>query len=439
MSNFIENSLNTVQAKAATTAEGPVLILAGAGSGKTRVLTYRMAHIITQGLAAPHEILAVTFTNKAAREMKDRTLNLLSDFNIPLFEDLWISTFHSICVKILRTHIEYIGYNSQFTIYDDGDQLATVKKILRFLNINDKVYPAKTFKSKINQAKMLGLTPEEVSENFSSLMDEQSLLVYSTYEQEMKKSNSLDFDDLLLKTYQLFTTQPTILAHYQNKFKYIMVDEYQDTNKIQYLLVKLLSQTHKNLCVVGDEDQSIYSWRGADISNILNFEKDFLNSQTFKLEQNYRSTKNIVSAASAIIQNNTQRKDKVLFSENKDGSLITVKEEMDEYEEAKYVIKQISELHDKQGYNYKDCAIFYRTNAQSRVLEEQLRTKNIPYKLVGGMRFYDRLEIKDIISYLKVILNPKDDNALKRIINTPARGIGKTTVNKLEDLSLIHI
>ncbi len=435
MTDFIENSLNPVQVQAATTTEGPVLILAGAGSGKTRVLTYRMAHMITQGLASPHEILAVTFTNKAAREMKDRVIQLLSSFDIPLFNDLWISTFHSICVKILRSHIEYIGYNPQFTIYDDSDQLATIKKILRFMNINDKIYPAKSFKSKINQAKMLGLTPEEVSQNFSSLMDEQSLLVYSTYEQEMKKSNALDFNDLLLKTYQLFVSSPQVLKHYQDQFKYIMVDEYQDTNKIQYLIVKMLSQQHKNLCVVGDEDQSIYSWRGADISNILNFEKDFLKAQTFKLEQNYRSTKNIVSAASAIIQNNTQRKDKVLFSENNDGSLITVKEEMDEYEEAKYAIKEIENLHDQKGYNYKDCAIFYRTNAQSRVLEEQLRTKSIPYKLVGGMRFYDRLEIKDIISYLKVVLNPKDDNAIKRIINTPARGIGKTTVTKLEDLT----
>jgi len=435
MSNFIENSLNPAQAKAALTTKGPVLILAGAGSGKTRVLTYRMAHIITQGDAAPHEILAVTFTNKAAREMKDRMMSLLHQFEIPVYEDLWVSTFHSICVKILKSHIEYLGYDSGFTIYDDGDQLSTIKKLLRILNIDNKIYPAKTFKSKINQAKILGLSPKDVAENYSSLMDEQSLLVYKTYEAEMRKSNSLDFNDLLLKTYHLFKEHPQVLEHYQNKFKYIMVDEYQDTNKVQYLLVKMLSASHENLCVVGDEDQSIYSWRGADISNILNFEKDFNDAQTFKLEQNYRSTKNIVSAASAIIQNNTQRKDKVLFSENGDGSLITVKEETNEYEEAKYVIKEISDLHDNRGYNYSDVSIFYRTNAQSRVLEEQLRTNHIPYKLIGGMRFYDRLEIKDIISYLKLILNPKDDNAIKRVINVPARGIGKTSVTKLEDIA----
>ncbi len=435
MSDFIKNSLNIPQSEAALCIKGPSLILAGAGSGKTRVLTYRMAHIITQGEAAPHEILAVTFTNKAAREMKDRMMKLLGSFNIPVFEDLWVSTFHSICVKILKTHIEQIGYDSSFTIYDDGDQLATIKKIMRFLNINDKVYPAKSFKSKINQAKTLGLTPQDVSTQFSSLMDEQSLLVYKTYEAEMRKSNALDFNDLLLKTYTLFRDCPHVLEHFQGKFKFIMVDEYQDTNKLQYLLVKQLSSKHQNICVVGDEDQSIYSWRGADISNILNFEKDFKNAKIFKLEQNYRSTKNIVSAASAIIQNNSQRKDKILFSDNNDGSLILVKEELNEYEEAKFVTKEIVSLHDSRGFNYNDCAIFYRTNAQSRVLEEQMRTNGIPYKLVGGMRFYDRMEIKDIISYLKLILNNKDDNSLKRVINVPARGIGKTTITKLEDIA----
>ncbi len=430
----ITHQLNPAQKKAVETLDGPLLILAGAGSGKTRVLTHRMANLIATGHAAPEEILCVTFTNKAAKEMEHRMFKILSEIGAPVTRDLWVSTFHSFCVRILRQHIDLLDYKKPFTIYDSGDQLAQVKRVMNALNINDKMFPPKSIQSRISNAKMLGLLPENLknSRGAGISMDPKTLEVYAGYEEEMKRANALDFDDLLLKTYELFRMYPAVLEMYQNKFRYIMVDEYQDTNHIQYLLVQQLAKAHRNLCVVGDEDQSIYSWRGADISNILDFEKDFPEAVVVKLEENYRSTANIVKAATKVISNNTQRKEKTLFTSNPEGSKIQVREERNEYDEARFVAKTIQGMLSSGENNLNDYAIFYRTNAQSRVLEEQLRTLALPYRLIGGIRFYERAEIKDVLGYLRVSMNFRDDMALKRIINVPARGIGKTTVETLE-------
>lgn len=435
IAEFVTKNLNPSQKEAVETLDGPVLILAGAGSGKTRVLTHRMANMIGQGAAAADDILCVTFTNKAAKEMEHRIYKILSDMNIMVREQLWISTFHSFCVRVLRQNITLLDYKQFFTIYDSSDTLSQIKKVMANLNINDKMYPAKNFQSRISAAKMLALGPEEFEKTNKRLMDEKTVQVYKAYEAEMRKANSLDFDDLLFKTYELFRMYPDVLKQYQEKFRYIMVDEYQDTNHIQYLLVQMLAKAHRNLCVVGDEDQSIYSWRGADIKNILDFEKDFPEAKVVKLEENYRSSGNIVAAATTVIKNNTERKDKTLFTSNPEGDLINVREERNEYDEAKFVAKTIQTMMNEAIGNYNDYAIFYRTNAQSRVLEEQLRTLSIPYRLVGGVRFYERMEIKDVISYMKLAINPADDMALKRIINVPARGIGKTTIEKIEELA----
>ncbi len=435
--SVVENltrNLNPTQKKAVETLDGPLLILAGAGSGKTRVLTHRMANLIGQGICAPEEILCVTFTNKAAQEMEHRIYNLLSDIGVPVTRDLWISTFHSFCVRILRRHIEMLDYKKPFTIYDSSDQLAQIKKVMQALNINDKMFPPKSFQHRISNSKMLGLAPENMRNGSKTVIDQKTLEVYTRYEEEMKRANALDFDDLLLKTHELFKMYPGLLEEYQKTFRYIMVDEYQDTNRIQYLLVQQLAAAHKNLCVVGDEDQSIYSWRGADISNILDFEKDFPNATVVKLEENYRSSANIVKAATKVIANNTERKDKTLFTNNEPGELIHVREERNEYDEARYVAKSIEELMNV-GESLNNFAIFYRTNAQSRVLEEQLRTLMIPYRLIGGIRFYERAEVKDLIAYLRMAINFKDDIAVKRIINVPARGIGKTTVEQVDEIS----
>lgn len=432
----ITKNLNPSQKEAVLQARGPVLILAGAGSGKTRVLTHRMAAIIASGQAAPEEILCVTFTNKAAKEMESRIYQILSQIGAPVRSQLWISTFHSFCVRILRAHITLLDYKQHFSIFDPADQLSQIKKVMAQLNINDKIFPAKSFQAKISNMKMLGKTPESLlQEKGIALIDPKSLEVYTAYETEMKKNNALDFDDLLLKTYDLLQMYPDVLEQLQQKFKFIMVDEYQDTNHIQYLLVQKLAQSHRNLCVVGDEDQSIYSWRGADIRNILDFEKDFPEAKVVKLEENYRSSKNIVDAATHLIKNNSQRKDKTLFTSNHAGDPIRVIEERSDYDEARYVVKTIQSMMAQGEGNYSDYAVFYRTNAQSRVLEEQLRTHNVPYKIVGGVRFFERMEIKDIISYMKLCMNPADDMALKRIINVPTRGIGKTTVEQLEELA----
>lgn len=434
--SILTRGLNGPQTEAVDSLTGPLLILAGAGSGKTRVLTHRMAQLIYAHKVAPDGILAVTFTNKAAKEMESRIFKILLDIGVSLREPLWVSTFHSFCNRVLRSHIELLDYKSNFGIYDDSDQLSQIKKIMNALNISDKVHPAKSFRSRINNAKMLALGPSDVEKSSALFLDEKSIQVYQMYEQEMKKANSLDFGDLLFKVYELFRMYPAVLEMYQDKFQYIMVDEYQDTNHIQYLLVKMLASKHRNLCVVGDEDQSIYSWRGADISNILDFEKDFPEAKVIKLEENYRSSGNIVKAATTVIQNNSERKDKTLFTSNSPGALIQIREERNEYDEARFVVKNIQTLMAEGEVTLNDCAIFYRTNAQSRVIEEQLRSQGLPYKIVGGVRFYERMEIKDILGYLKLSQNLADDVAFKRVINTPTRGIGKTTVEKLEEFSM---
>lgn len=434
----ITKNLNPPQREAVEQVDGPVLILAGAGSGKTRVLTQRMVYILAAGKALPEEILCVTFTNKAAREMEARIYKTIAEFSqnskaLGFSNALWVSTFHSFCVRLLREHLKLLDYRPYFAIYDSSDQLSQIKKVMNALNINDKMYPAKNFQSRISGAKMLGQSPQDLQVRKGFFADQKTIEVYTQYEIEMKKANALDFDDLLLKTYEIFRMYPAVLEFYQTKFKYIMVDEYQDTNHIQYLLVQMLAKSHRNLCVVGDEDQSIYSWRGADISNILDFEKDFPEAKVVKLEENYRSTKNIVQAATEVIKNNRQRKDKTLFTANQEGELIVVREERNEYEEAKFAAKTIQQIMSTHAVNYEDFAVFYRTNAQSRVLEEQMRLLSIPYRLVGGMRFYDRMEIKDVTSYMKLTLNNDDDIAFKRVVNVPARGIGKTTIEKLEE------
>ncbi|MBX3022593.1 MAG: UvrD-helicase domain-containing protein [Bdellovibrionales bacterium] len=432
------DGLNEPQAQAVATLNGPLLILAGAGSGKTRVLTYRMANLIAQGEATADQILAVTFTNKAAREMESRVVKLLQELGIPVYERMWVSTFHSICARILREDIHLLDYQPFFAIYDDSDQMSLLRKVLQILNINEKMYPARSFQARINEAKQLAQTPEDLGKKGSMWWDERSIEVYRIYEQELKKANALDFGDLLFKTYELFRTYPDILLKYQERFQYISVDEYQDTNHIQYLIVKQLAELHRNLCVVGDEDQSIYSWRGADIRNILSFEQDFPEAKVIKLEENYRSSGIIVRAASDLIKNNTQRKDKTLFTSNEDGDKIWIHEDTNEYEEARFVVQNIESLMSSpsEGLSYSDFAVFYRTNAQSRVLEDLMRGHNIPYKLVGGVRFYERMEIKDVLAYLRSFVNPADDVAVERIINVPARGIGKTTVEKIEEYGI---
>ena len=426
------DELNGPQLEAVHTLSGPLLILAGAGSGKTRVLTYRIANLIIQGMATPSEILAVTFTNKAARNMETRSLDLLARFQIPVWDRLWISTFHSTCVRILRSHIHHLGFQPFFAIFDQSDQLSVLNKVVESLNLNPKIHAPKSFQAFINDAKMKGLTPEHIGRGHLSFREDTALDVYTRYEEEMEKNNALDFGDLLLKVDLLFSAYPQVLEEYRERFKFIHVDEYQDTNPIQYKIVQKLAASHQNLCVVGDEDQSIYSWRGADISNILNFESDFPAAKVIKLEENYRSSQTIVKAASHVIQNNSQRKEKSLFTSNEAGAKIIIREENNEYDEARFVARRIQELRRETNAHYRDFAVFYRTNAQSRVIEEQLRSNTTPYKIVGGVKFYERLEIKDLMSYLRLMVNPKDDVALARIINVPTRGIGKTTLEKLE-------
>ncbi|PIT99139.1 MAG: ATP-dependent DNA helicase [Bdellovibrionales bacterium CG10_big_fil_rev_8_21_14_0_10_45_34] len=429
------NGLNPTQREAVLHTEGPLLIAAGAGSGKTRVLTHRMAFVVASGLAGPENILAVTFTNKAAREMETRAVRLMLDLGIPVYEPPWISTFHSIGVRILRQYADRLGFNRQFVIYDSDDQLSMIKRSLKALDISDKIYPAKSGQAFINHCKTLGIEAVDSHKQADGYRDQTFVKVYHHYEEALKVANAFDFADLLLKTNSLFNKHPDVLEAYQERFRYLFVDEYQDTNSIQYEIVKKLSAKSKNLCVVGDEDQSIYSWRGADIRNIMEFETDFANARLIKLEQNYRSTKNIVRAASGVIANNSLRKPKELFTDNTDGSQVFVREESTDYDEAKYCAAQIRRWMESEFARHKDIAIFYRTNAQSRVLEEQLRAASIPYKLIGAVRFFDRMEIKDALSYLRLVYNPSDDLAFLRAINTPPRGIGKTSLERLSALA----
>ncbi|WP_297423313.1 DNA helicase PcrA [Clostridium sp.] len=424
--------LNKEQYEGATTIDGQVLILAGAGSGKTRVLTHRMAHMIEDLGIAPYSILAITFTNKAAKEMKDRVKALIGE----RAENMWISTFHSTCVRILRREIDKIGYKSSFTIYDSSDQKTLVKECMKALNINDKDITEQEIMGKIGKAKdRMQSVRSFMLENEANFREKKVADVYEMYQKRLKENNALDFDDLIFKTVELFKSNPEVLEFYQNKFKYIMVDEYQDTNGAQYELVKLLASKYKNICVVGDDDQCIYQWRGADITNILDFEKDYPGAKVIKLEQNYRSKGNILNAANVVIVNNSNRKSKVLRTEQEPGSKIKIYRAYADSDEGDFVGKQIQEIKEKEGKNYNDFAILYRTNAQSRIFEESLRRKGIPYKIVGGTRFYDRKEIKDILAYLKVLVNPQDDISIRRIINVPKRSIGDATVSKVQEFA----
>ena len=428
----LKSLLNKEQYEGAITVDGQVLILAGAGSGKTRVLTYRMAHMIEDLEIKPWSILAITFTNKAAKEMKERVESLVGE----KANEMWISTFHSTCVRILRREIDKLGYKSSFTIYDTSDQKILLKECMKALNINDKDITLQEIMGKIGRAKDNMRTPESYMREFEHHFREKKIAdVYQMYQKRLKENNALDFDDLIFKTVELFKSHPDVLEFYQNKFKYIMVDEYQDTNGAQYEFVKLLAKKYKNICVVGDDDQCIYAWRGADVTNILDFEKDYPDCKVIKLEQNYRSKGNILEAANVVIVNNSRRKNKALRTEQESGSKIKIYRAYSDKEEADFVARQILEIKSKDKYENKDFAVLYRTNAQSRIFEETFRRRGIAYKIVGGTKFYDRKEIKDMLAYLKVLINPQDDISIKRIINVPKRSIGDATVNKVQEFA----
>lgn len=417
--------LNSEQRRAVETTEGPVLVVAGAGSGKTRVLTRRVAYLLSRGVH-PWNILAITFTNKAAREMKERIVSLVG----PSAEEIWISTFHAMCVRILRRDIDRIGYSRNFTILDTSDQLTVIKQVMKEQNLDPKKFEPRAILHRIGQAKNQLLTPHQMKERAEGFMDEVAAEVYEGYQQRLRQNQSLDFDDLLMTTVQLFQQAPEVLDYYQRKFQYIHIDEYQDTNHAQYVLVKHLAARHQNLCVVGDSDQSIYRFRGADISNILHFERDYPSAQVIKLEQNYRSTQTILDAANGVIEHNRSRKPKKLWTENERGERIKMYEADNEHDEAYFVAETIIRGH-REGHAYSDYAVLYRTNAQSRVLEEVLLKSNIPYQVVGGIKFYERKEIKDILAYLRLVVNPHDDLSLQRVINVPKRGIGQATMDKI--------
>ncbi len=422
------NKLNPKQREASVTTEGALLIMAGAGSGKTRVLTHRIAYLISKRLAAPWSILAITFTNKAAREMQERVSKLVG----PSGKDIWVSTFHSMCVRILRKDIERIGFGSNFSILDSTDQLSVIRNVMKDNNIDTKKFEPKAVQAAISSAKNELLSPAQYEQSQGDYFQTIVAKVYTQYQRRLKSNNSLDFDDLILLTIQLFKDVPEVLDFYQNKFKYIHVDEYQDTNKAQYSLCKMLAQKHHNICVVGDSDQSIYRWRGADITNILNFEADYPEARTILLEQNYRSTSNILDAANAVIKNNVGRKAKNLWTDRDGGDKITVYQGDSEHEEGYFIAGEIRKNR-QNARRYSDHAILYRTNAQSRVVEEILIKSEIPYQIVGGIKFYDRKEIKDILAYLRLISNPDDDISLNRIVNVPKRGLGDTTMSKVQE------
>ena len=427
--NQLLDGLNREQQQAVQTTDGPLLILAGAGSGKTKVLTVRIAYLLAQGVN-PYEILAITFTNKAAKEMKSRVEGLVGS----VADRIWLSTFHSFCAKFLRFELNnYLGYNSNFTIYDTSDSQQVIKAALKALNLDDKYYPVGAMMSAISEAKNNLQFASEYARNPKDFYHSKVADVYTYYERELRKNNALDFDDLLLVAVKLLQSHGDVLEKYSKRFRYVMIDEYQDTNHAQYLLARLLASHWKNICVVGDADQSIYAWRGADIQNILDFEKDYPNCTSIKLEQNYRSTKIILDAANAVIDNNEGRPEKNLWTDKVDGAKIQHFTAQSEHEEAAFIGDTIVKKHDIHDVPYGDMAILYRTNAQSRVLEEALIKRAVPYTMVGGTKFYDRKEIKDVIAYLRVLYNPFDDLSLLRIINVPKRSIGATTVSKLQD------
>ena len=427
--NSLLTGLNKEQQQAVQHTEGPLLILAGAGSGKTKVLTVRIAHLLAQGVN-PYEILAITFTNKAAKEMKSRVEGLVGD----VANRIWLSTFHSFCAKFLRFELDnFLGYNSNFTIYDTSDSQAVIKAALKALNLDDKYYPVGAMIAAISDAKNKLLFASDFRKQARDFYQQKVADVYEYYERELRKNNALDFDDLLLVAVKLLQSNAAVLDKYSKRFRYVMIDEYQDTNHAQYLLAKLLASHWKNIAVVGDADQSIYAWRGADIQNILDFEKDYPNCTSIKLEQNYRSTKIILDAANAVIENNEGRPKKNLWTDKTEGAKIQHFTAQSEHEEAAFIGDTIAKKHDIHGVPYGDMAILYRTNAQSRVLEEALIKRALPYTMVGGTKFYDRKEIKDVLAYLRVLYNPFDDLSLLRIINVPKRSIGATTVAKLQD------
>ncbi|MGZ4135369.1 MAG: UvrD-helicase domain-containing protein, partial [Tumebacillaceae bacterium] len=427
-SEQILQGLNPPQQQAVQHSDGPLLIIAGAGTGKTSVLTKRIAYLISERRVAPWQILAITFTNKAAAEMRERVENIVG----PTAYDIWISTFHSMCVRVLRRDADKIGYTNSFTILDAGDQLTAVKQCLKELNLDPKKFDPRGLLATISNAKNDLLTPEKYANTVreGDVFGKVAIDVYQAYQKKLKANNSFDFDDLIMKTVTLFEQHADVLALYHNRLHYVHVDEYQDTNKAQYKLVQLLARKKRNICVVGDSDQSIYAWRGADISNILNFEKDYPEAAVIKLEQNYRSVGNILRAANKVISNNFERKEKNLWSTKPEGEKLKLHKAYDEHSEAHFVIQQAMD-HVKNGGKYSDCAILYRTNAQSRVIEEALLKSTLPYTIYGGIKFYERKEIKDVLAYLKLIANMNDDLAYQRVINVPKRGIGDTTVGKV--------
>lgn len=425
------DGLNSMQQEAVYHTKGPVLILAGAGSGKTRVLTHRIAYLIEEKGINPWNIMAITFTNKAAQEMRERVDKIVGFGS----ESIWVSTFHSSCVRILRRYIDRLGYDNNFTIYDTDDQKTVVKEVCKRLNIDTKMYKERSLMAAISSAKDELVSPEEFRLNASASTDWGSQTVarvYDAYQKQLKQNNALDFDDLIVKTVELFQNCPEVLDSYQERFRYIMVDEYQDTNTAQFKFVSLLASKYKNLCVVGDDDQSIYKFRGANIGNILGYENVFPDAKVIKLEQNYRSTQNILQAANEVIKNNLGRKDKTLWTANEQGTPLHFRQFQNGYEEAEYIAGDISQKVREGNYEYKECAILYRTNAQSRLFEEKFLLANIPYKIVGGVNFYARKEIKDLLAYLKTVDNARDDVAVRRIINVPKRGIGATTMDKVQ-------
>lgn len=425
----ILSGLNPQQKQAVQTTEGPLLVVAGAGSGKTSVLTRRIAYLVEEHGVAPWNILAITFTNKAAQEMREREKSLLG----PAAESIWMSTFHALCVRILRRDAEKIGYSTNFSIADSAEQLTLIKHIEKDLNIDPKYYPAKQILANISNAKNALLTPDDFSTSVSSSFEKMTAEIYTEYQKRLKRDHIMDFDDLIMQTLVLLKKDKDTLEFYQNKFRYILVDEYQDTNQAQYELTTLLAKGSKNICVVGDADQSIYGWRGANMENIMNFEEDYKNDgvQTVKLEQNYRSTGHILSAANAVIKNNQNRKDKSLWTDQGDGQKLTYYQAQSGDDEAHYILSKIKEEVDEKNRNYRDFAILYRTNAQSRTVEEAFVKSSVPYQIVGGHKFYDRKEIKDVLAYLKLVANPADTMSLNRIINTPKRGIGVASVERL--------
>lgn len=424
------DSLNPAQREAVLSTEGPLLVLAGAGSGKTRVLTFRIAHMLGDLGVKPWQVLAITFTNKAAAEMRERLAALIPSGT----RGMWVCTFHAMCVRMLREDADLLGYTGQFTIYDDDDSKRMVRDIMQALGIEQKQFPINMIRSKISSAKNAMIGPEDMLKSADSPNDKKAAQVYLELERRLRAANAMDFDDLLVRTLELLRTRPEVLDKYQERFRYISVDEYQDTNHVQYEIANLLAAKYQNLMVVGDDDQSIYSWRGADITNILDFEKDFKDCKTVKLEQNYRSTGHILSAANAVVRHNSQRKDKRLFTAEGDGEKIQAFQASDERDEGRWIAGEIEKLHAK-GTSYDDIAVFYRTNAQSRILEDMFLRAGVPYKIVGGTRFFDRAEIRDVMAYLKMIVNPADEMSVKRVINTPRRGIGSTSIQKIEQLA----